>query len=877
MSKKILTISAALLFVATAFAVPAKRVKQQVQQPDGTMLTIMMRGDENFHFISTEDGEPLVKAKDGYYYYALVGDDGKIMASAQMAHDTGYRTAAEQTFLATYAAESLKVRSLGAKRAAKNNARRMERLAKRNLTNVGYLSSATSPMRQQMSGATGGEGIGVTGKRKGLVILVNFKDKKIQDKHTREEYDNFFNQEGYNKLGNSGSVHDYFYNQSYGQFDLTFDVVGPVTVSKNMADYGANDSDGNDIDPAGMVTEACKLAYDEYKMDMSQYDWDGDGAVDQVFLIYAGYSEASYGGDDTIWPHEWDISSAGYSLVLGGKRIRTYGCSSELSGNTGTDMDGIGTPCHEFSHCLGIPDIYDTSDDYSFSMGKWDVMDYGSYSGDGRKPVGYNTYEKWVSGWIQPTVLTDPCYIKDMKPLSESPEAYVAFNDKTPTEYYIFENRQNTVNDTEIPAHGMLVIHVDYDQKAWNENVLNNEKSHKRLAIVPADNVASDYTTNDDTYPGTTRNTQLTDTSRPAATLFNVNVDGRKFLGKPVTDIYESTDGQISFTFMGGETLDVPADLTTADFNSTGFTASWSAVENAESYNVELREKTVQASTEECLAIAEDMTEWGSGQKSDATKDLSSDLDYVMANKGWTGTKVFEGVGGAKLGSAKAAGNLTSPLLSADGGNVTVRLQAKPYGNDDATVTVSLTDEGDATIASESVVVDGTMSTISLANSGEKNYHVSISPNKRCYVQKVAAYNGDFDDSDFESADNAPALSASMASPVLRASQKFSDIKSTSYSFSGLKADGIYQWRVQSAKDNVVSDWSQWQVVDMSSQTSIKTIKNDSRLSDSTLVGIYSLSGVCLGTSTYAEFCADARLRGVYVLQYDGGAVRVVK
>ena len=388
MSKRFLTLAAMFMLAASAFAVPAKRVKRQVQQPDGSVLTVMLRGDENFHYTSTEDGQPLVQRADGAYCYATLDSNGKLTASAQVAHDVESRGAAELSFLNYYTAESQKVRSLGMERAKQRNARRMARLANR-----GVVDASGKPVRRVMAGATGGEGIGVTGKRKGLVILVNFKDKKMQSKHTQAEWNDYFNKVGYNKYGNNGSVHDYFYAQSYGKLDLEFDVIGPVTVSKNMASYGANDAQGNDIDPAGMIKEACELAYAKEKMDMSQYDWDGDGAVDQVYVIYAGYGEAAGGDANTIWPHEWDIQSGGYSLVLGGQRIRTYACSSELNGGYGTDISGIGTACHEFSHCMGIPDFYDTSGD-SFGMDAWDLMDYGSYGGDGYEPTGYNTYEK---------------------------------------------------------------------------------------------------------------------------------------------------------------------------------------------------------------------------------------------------------------------------------------------------------------------------------------------------------------------------------------------------------------------------------------------------------------------------------------------------
>lgn len=866
MSKRFLTLAAMFMLAASAFAVPAKRVKRQVQQPDGSVLTVMLRGDENFHYTSTEDGQPLVQRADGAYCYATLDSNGKLTASAQVAHDVESRGAAELSFLNYYTAESQKVRSLGMERAKQRNARRMARLAKR-----GVVDASGKPVRRVMAGATGGEGIGVTGKRKGLVILVNFKDKKMQSKHTQAEWNDYFNKVGYNKYGNNGSVHDYFYAQSYGKLDLEFDVIGPVTVSKNMASYGANDAQGNDIDPAGMIKEACELAYAKEKMDMSQYDWDGDGAVDQVYVIYAGYGEAAGGEKNTIWPHEWDIEGGGYSLVLGGQRIRTYACSSELNGGNGTDISGIGTACHEFSHCMGIPDFYDTAGGGCFGMDAWDLMDYGSYGGDGYEPTGYNTYEKWVSGWIEPTILTDPCYIKNMKPLSDAPEACVVFNEANKNEYYIFENRQLKGTDVALPNHGMLVIHVDYDQKVWFDNEVNNTSNHQRFTVVPADNKLTSETVTGDTYPGTTKSTELTDTSKPAATLFNANSDGRKFLGKPVTEITEK-DGLISFTFMGGVNLDAPQPKV-MNMTETSFTGGWNAVDGAESYTVELREKSNLPSVDEAVKLSEDLSKWGEKLAVEGTIDISADLDSKMQNKGWTGDKVFECPGCAKIGTAKKQGNLTSPLITDNSSaSVTVRLSASAYGKDVTDITVSLLDNDDATIAEQTIKMDGTMATIVLDNADMKDYKVMVQPKKRGYIYFVGIYDGNYSAEDFQSMNVAPKTA------MKAAAQRFTGIKTTSYKFDKLTAGTAYQWRVCAVAGDAMSKWSAWQTADLSTWSGINGVtESAAQLAAGDLVKVYSSVGTALGTMTYGDFCRMALPAGVYVVKSAKTTLKVTK
>ena len=246
----------------------------------------------------------------------------------------------------------------------------------------------------------------------------------------------------------------------------------------------------------------------------------------------------------------------------------------------------------------------------------------------------------------------------------------------------------------------MLVIHVDYDYNAWETNTINNRSYHQRFTIIPADNQRTSATNFADTYPGTMRNTSLTDTSTPAAALYNANKDGRKFMGKPITEISESLQGLVSFTFMGGETVNTPSDLASQDITADAFRATWSAGEEAA-----------------CQLVSEDLSGWGANLKSDGNTDISSKLDNMMSTEGWTGIKVFEGIGCAKLGNAKVQGELTSPLLTdLQSDAITVRILSKPYGADEARFTLYLTASDGSDISSCDITPDGTLTTVVLDN-----------------------------------------------------------------------------------------------------------------------------------------------------------------
>ncbi len=487
-------IIAALLavFPTVLMAVPAMRgVVRTLTLKDGTKVEATLVGDENVHYYKTSDGRCLQRGQGGVYEY--------------VSHDS----------LQTLWAQRLENR---------NEARRTK--------------------TQQAKASS------YTGSKRGLVILVNFADLAFATE--QGEWANYFNRVGYHTAGMWGSVHDYFLEQSYGQFDLTFDVVGPVTVSKDYAYYGDNEDN-----VPYMVKEACQAVDDE--VDFTLYDWDGDGYVDQVYVVYAGYGEAQGAAEDTIWPHEWGLSG---NPAVGPQRydgvwVDTYACSSELHGNgvrnTGI-IDGIGTACHEFTHCLGLPDFYDTGEGTNYGMDVWSILDYGNYNGESYVPAAFTAYERCFAGWLEYTELTASTHVSDMPCITDEPFAYVIYNDARADEYYLLQNIQQTGFNSSAYGHGLLIMHVDYNALVWDANTVNNNADRQRMTIFAADNTYGTYGRNadGDPFPGTSSNYSFTDDTYPASILYNANSQGTLFMGKPIENIQESA-GLISFDFTGDE------------------------------------------------------------------------------------------------------------------------------------------------------------------------------------------------------------------------------------------------------------------------------------------------------------------------------------
>ena len=431
-------------------------------------------------------------------------------------------------------------------------------------TDMKTISEKASQRRQIHAGAShrtrggmGSEREPIIGKKKGLVLLVEFKNKTFEEGHNWEFYNDVLNKVGFKSdLGFIGSVKDYFLSQSYGQFELDFDLVGPLKMPNTYGYYGANTGD-NDTNPGLMSATACQMA-DEF-VNFKDYDWDGDGEVDQVFIIYAGLGEAAGGDKNTIWPHEWKLQYSDYkkTLTLDEVVVDTYACGPELTkrstyGSSAVGVEGIGTICHEFTHCLGIPDMYDTGGS-NYAMSTWDVMCRGSYNGNSFAPANFTSYERMYCGWLKPTVLNDDTTVEGMKALGDGGEAYIIYNDACPTEYYLLENRQQKGWDSGLSGSGLLVIHIDYDEELWYYNLVNNTtdydgyNTHQRCTIIPADNNFGNSDIATDVFPYKDKDC-LTNTSLPRAELYNLNPDGIHYTSKPITQIKQE-DGLISFVF----------------------------------------------------------------------------------------------------------------------------------------------------------------------------------------------------------------------------------------------------------------------------------------------------------------------------------------
>lgn len=757
LKKSLIALCASALATGSMLAVPAKPGRPlSYTQTDGTTIQVSMVGDEFRHSFVTADGLTVAQAADGDFYYSTAAG-----ISATRAHNPASRSAAETSWIADNA-QSL---TLSASKPSK---------ARRN---------ASAKKTPQVPG---------TGSPKIPILLVQYTDKKMSN--TKDAFTQVYDT-------GSKSVKQYFKDQSRGKFTPQFDLYGIYTLSSNRATYGGNDSNGDDKGVAKMVAEACQMAQKE-GINWKDYDNDGDGQCDVVIVVYAGVGEAQAYGvvPNAVWPCQWQLSDAAQfgdgpgKLTYGGVGIDKFAVFNEVRGysDSGKQIDGIGTFCHEFSHCLGLPDFYDTQ--YSgkyFGMGNWSLLDGGCYNDDGDTPCGYTAYEKDFMGWMKLDT-PEPNTQYSLKAIDNAEAtALKVVNDKDANEYYVLENRQLEGWDAYLPSHGLQVTHVTFSQSAWDQNCVN-DYSLQRMTLIPADNqlkmsggAADESNMKGDLYPYNGNN-QLTDTSTPAA-----KVNTGTYMSKPITEITDN-DGVVSFWFMKEAMAKGTPQLTDfTDMTSNSFTANWTKCPNVKSYTLSVRNAD---KVEPTVLLNE--------------SDFSDGLPT-----GWTKSSsgTYTESGYYRLGTSKLNGSVTSPSVDVtDGeGTTTVKITAKPYG-DDASVKmrVSVLNSAGTSQSSTDITLDSNekqyVAVLTGGASGSKIKIESIATKKRVMLKSVEIYSGNASE-----AENAPMMAAETGDAD---SRTITGITDTTYTVSGLTSGTNYAVKVKAIfTDDTESKWSDTQ------------------------------------------------------------------
>lgn len=852
--KRIFFTLLATLTLFYAFAAPARKAVTSYMQPDGSVVTVRLCGDEFFHFYTTEDGVPVTKCDDGFFRYTTLDSDNNLVASNVKVGDAPSIEIADRASIETQLKAAHQMR-----RTKKNNSVKTRR----------------APMHQDARQTTEGDGT-----VKGIILLVEFKDKAFT--LSQASVNDMMNKEGYtDEYGSIGSARDYYIAQSYGQFKPDFDVIGPITLSNNLSYYGKNDRYGNDVAPDVMVSEACEIASQQGLVNMSDYDLNNDGWVDLVYVIYAGYGE-NVGGVDSnaIWPHAWYVyQGAGRTVELDGVKLDAYACSSELTNSSGTKPDGIGTFCHEYSHTLGLPDWYDI--DYSGGMGMdaWSIMDGGCYAGDGYVPISFNAYERAFCGWLDLNELTDPATIT-MPDLNTDKTAAYKITSTDENQYITIESRHKSGWDAGLPAEGMMVVAVDYDAYAWERNGPNDTPSRQRFRLIPADNRWSTYDLEGDLFPYNGNNS-LTSTSTPKMKIYNTTIQD-----KPITSI-QYTGGTTTFDFMGGNAaaIDTPVATSAGNISSHQFTAYWSAVEDAISYTLYV--ERIEEIDAPAVAFEENFDKF----TANVDLDVSPTLDDYTMTSGWSGTKVFCSNGKVKLGSSKYPGSITTPSFKTES-QFTLSFTASAYNKaaEMGILTINVKGSTEANCEIDmSQLPSGENREVRIAIPyGCDNVVLTFEADRRIFIDNLSITNGVNDYATMGKAEIRKAKDISKITSITE-SCTIEGITETNYTVTTVDSpvhEGLYRYKVCAVTPIGTSKWSNIIDVKANDQGSVETVVADADVYSANgiiyingkqgLATVYNMQGAVVATiAVDGNATVAPATSGIYLVRYGNSVSKV--
>lgn len=460
-----------MLFAQALWAIPAPNVFWTEKQPDGTVVEVRKRGNEFSHHLENREGQIIKKDKNGFY---------KPAQKDSVKHFKPYgKTKDDTEVLTTFSSSISKAPAL----------------------------NKIPAYQQELSGSPNV-----------LVVLVQFNDTKFISEDPATDIGRILLEEGYDGDNSVGSATDFFRDNSLGNFIPNFDIVGPITVSKNnYANYGSKSKNG-DYGAQLALGEALDTLKKRGEINFKKYDNDGDGIIEYVHMIFAGFGAHDSDQDSAIWPHRWLFrtpKNMGASRFSMGPYIYEYACNAERDGfsymnnRNSKKLFGVGNFLHEFSHILGLPDLYATnSNNKLFTLGDWDIMDHGAYNTNNRNgPLGteppfYSAFERMTLGWLSPKELAVTNDTPDTLYSIQNNVARKLENPKNKNEFFLLEHRSKTGWDRALPAHGMLIWHIDFDAAVWDSASINNTE-HLHVDIEEADGIANSSTQSGDAFPGT--------------------------------------------------------------------------------------------------------------------------------------------------------------------------------------------------------------------------------------------------------------------------------------------------------------------------------------------------------------------------------------
>ena len=496
---------------ANAAPYPREGLSTQWEQPDGTVLSLRVFGDEFYARTTTADGYTvLFNEADKTYYFAEPGPQaGALVSSGVKAHKpppAGLVKHLHEADTVVAAIRAARIDKFAPDRAARWERRRDAVKRQRALARTQSRADAASNESgtanadtdaPDFAGDAQGQvsALAVSGGKLGLMLLVQFPDDPataandpVNFPATQAKMARYSNQIGYADDGNTGSIRDYFADQSLGSLDFMQEVSAIITLPQprnyyNFSNYPTN-TVYRDAGSAGrrLVSDAVAVLTAN-GFDFSALTINANNRLLATSLMFAGDLSGVWA--QGLWPHSWVLAPQINVGTLSNPRyIYFYQITPVPSA-----APVIGTLCHELGHMiLDYPDFYDTdaADGASEGVGEHSLMGSGNYLNGGRTPAPIDLYLKDYSGWTTITELVPGA--PSQRTLTAGNYGYRIRKAGSGTEYFLIENRSNADKwATHSPDKGIAIWHVDEAVTTANKRQQMTTSQHYELSLEQAD------------------------------------------------------------------------------------------------------------------------------------------------------------------------------------------------------------------------------------------------------------------------------------------------------------------------------------------------------------------------------------------------------
>lgn len=470
------------------YAVSASPEPIKIKQPDGTEITLYIRGDEFYNWFEDEEGYTTIKnEKTKEWTYAEKDSFGEIKPSENVVG-------------------KVSPKKLNIQKSLKDD----YEISKVQQTRKSFDSMQHSVAKVSSSDDSVQKIVAPTGTKTNFVLLIQFRDLKFTDNppftsssetQIRNIFSDLFNKAGYNADGAVGSVRDYFKEVSYGALDNYTSVISPIiTIDQDHAYYADANDDAKGSRVGALIKDALEKLHSENPTWLRDHVWPDTSITEPegFTVIHAGGGAEAGNKAEFIWSHaQYFRYSVGSTVKIEGITFDRYHTEAAGRGYNGDQgLVRIGVICHESLHFFGLPDLYDTT--YaSAGLGAFSIMASGSWNGlntadrDGKCPAHPDAWCKYTLGWITPQMPYEG--INNIGNSAEDSSAYYKLKSSSagfPTkEYFLMENRQATGFDRGLPGskRGILIYHIDETQD-------NNDNRYRYLVDIEEADGTADWT-----------------------------------------------------------------------------------------------------------------------------------------------------------------------------------------------------------------------------------------------------------------------------------------------------------------------------------------------------------------------------------------------